>query len=139
MAGTAVEVRFERPVLDFGGSLDPGAREIKVIEHPRMEPGADWIPYPEAETWQRMTDRVAQCMDRLAIESMPTAIIVTHECIASAIVKWRLRLLELIRYGIEFKFRPCSVAELAENESSERIIVRLNDTAHLKGDSGGTP
>jgi broad specificity phosphatase PhoE len=107
--------------------------EAKLIELPRTGPGADWIPYPGAETWRRMTERVAQCMDRLALESLPTAIIVTHECAASAIVKWRLRLPEPILYGIEFEFRPCSVAELTENEWGELIIVRLNDTAHLSG------
>jgi hypothetical protein len=32
---------------------------------------------------------------------------------------------------IEFESRPCSFTELAENERGERVIVRLNDTAHL--------
>jgi broad specificity phosphatase PhoE len=105
--------------------------EAKAIELPRTEPRVDWIPYPEAETWRRMTGRVIQCIDRLAVGSMSTAIIVTHECVASAIVKWRLRLPAPIRYGIEFEFRPCSVTKLTENEWSERVILQLNDTAHL--------
>ena len=46
-----------------------------------------------------------------------------------AIVKWRLRLPEPITYGIGFW--PCRVAELTENEWGERVIVRLNDIAHL--------
>jgi len=78
-----------------------------------------------------MAARVAQCMNRLAMGSERTAIIVTHAGSASAIVKWWLRLPEPIRYGIEFEFRPCSVTELTENEWSERVIVRLNDIAHL--------
>ncbi|MGH9853720.1 MAG: histidine phosphatase family protein, partial [Blastocatellia bacterium] len=124
MTAAAIAKRLEIEVFEDAGlrAFNNGQAkgltngEAKLIELPRTEPGADWIPYPEAETWRRMTDRVAQCMDRLAIESMSTSIIVTHECVASAIVKWRLRLPEPILYGIEFEFRPCSVAELTENE-----------------------
>ena len=139
MTAAAIAKRLEIEVYE-----DAGLREInngrakgltkseaKVIELPRTEPGVDWIPYPEAESWRQMTDRVAQCIDRLTIESEPTAIIVTHAGSASAIVKWWLRLPEPIRYGVEFEFRPCSVTELTENEWGERVIVRLNDTAHL--------
>jgi len=139
MTAAAVAKRLEIEVIEDAGIREfnnGGAKgltnnEAKVIELPRTEPVVDWIPYPEAETWRQMTDRVAQCMDRLTIESEPTAVIVTHAGSASAIVKWWLRLPESISYAIEFKFRPCSVTELTENEWNERVIVRLNDTAHL--------
>jgi 2,3-bisphosphoglycerate-dependent phosphoglycerate mutase len=139
MTAAEISKRFEIQVFEDAGlrEFNNGrARgltisEARAIEYPRTEPCADWIAYPEAETWRQMTDRVAQCMDRLAIESKSTAIIVTHAGAASAIVKWWLRLPEHIRYGIEFYFRPCSVTELIENEWSERVIVRSNDIAHL--------
>jgi hypothetical protein len=70
-------------------------------------------------------------MNRPAIESTPAAIIIAHERVASAIVKWRLRLPEPVRCGIDFETRPCSITELTENEWSERVIIRLNDTANL--------
>jgi len=138
MTAAAVAKRLEIGVVEDAGlrEFNNGRAngmtnsEAKLIENPRTEPGADWIPYPEAETWRRMTERVAQCMDRLATAAKPTAIIVTHAGAVSAIVKWWLRLPEPIRYGIEFESRPCSVTELTENEWSVRVIVRLNDTAH---------
>ena len=128
-----IEVFEDAGLREFNNGRAKGLSNIeaKAIELPRTEPGEDWIPYPEAETWRQMSDRVAQCMDRLAIKSNPTAIIVTHAGAASAIVKWWLRLPEPTRYGVEFEARPCSVTELIENEWSERVIVRLNDTAHL--------
>jgi 2,3-bisphosphoglycerate-dependent phosphoglycerate mutase len=139
MTAAAVAKRFEIEVnedaglreLNNGRARGLSISEAKAIELPRTEPAVDWTPYPEAESWRQMSDRIAQCMDRLAKELEQSAIIVTHAGSASAIVKWWLRLPEPIRYGIEFEFRPCSVTELTENEWSERVIVRLNDIAHL--------
>ena len=98
----------------------------------RTEPAVDWRAYPEAETWREMTDRAAQCMERLARRSSPTAIVVSHAGSATAVVKWWLRLPEPMQHVVHFEFRPCSVTELVESEWGERVLVRLNDTAHLR-------
>jgi broad specificity phosphatase PhoE len=124
---------------------DPGLRELnngraagltqaeaKDRELPRTEPAVDWTPYPEAETWRAMTDRVAECMEQLARHASPTVIVVSHGGSATAVVKWWLRLPDTTRHQVHFEFRPCSVTELVENEWGERVLVRLNDIAHLE-------
>ncbi|MCI0338031.1 MAG: histidine phosphatase family protein [Acidobacteria bacterium] len=139
MTATVIGRRLELGIVEDRGlrELNNGIaaglseEEAKIIELPRTEPGIDWIPYPEAETWRRMTDRVSECMSRLALESKATAIVVTHAGAATAIVKWWLRLEEPYKHSIDFEFRSCSITELAESEWRERVIVRLNDIAHL--------
>jgi probable phosphoglycerate mutase len=110
--------------------------EAKKLELPRTEPAVDWRPYPEAETWRAMTDRITQCMERLARRSSPTAIVVTHAGAATAVVKWWLRLPGTISHQVDFVFRPCSVTEFVVNEWGERVLVRLNDAAHLQAMAG---
>jgi probable phosphoglycerate mutase len=139
MTAAAIAQRLGLSVVE-----DPGLREInngraagltlaeaKSLELPRTESAVDWMPYPEAETWRAMTDRVAHCMERLARHASPTVIVVSHGGSATAVVKWWLRLPEESKHQIHFEFRPCSVTELLENEWGERVLVRLNDTAHL--------
>jgi broad specificity phosphatase PhoE len=130
--------------LDVSVNLEPGLRELnngraagltsseaKAIANPVTHPAIDWVPYPGAETWRQMTDRVAACMDRLERLSEETAVIVAHTGSGSALVKWWLRLPEEVRHGAHFEFRPASITELTENEWSERVVRRLNDATHL--------
>lgn len=123
----------DRGLRELNNGLAAGLteEEAKIIELPRTEPGIDWIPYPEAESWRMMTNRVSECMSRLAMESKSTAIVVTHAGAATAIVKWWLRLEEPYKHSIDFEFRSCSISELTESVWGERVIVRLNDIAHL--------
>jgi 2,3-bisphosphoglycerate-dependent phosphoglycerate mutase len=123
--------------LDNGRAAGLTQAEAKHLQLPRTEPAVDWMPYPEAETWRAMTDRVAQCMERLAHHSSPTVIVVSHAGAATAVVKWWLRLPDATKHQVDFEFRPCSITELAVSEWGERVLVRLNDTAHLQAMSGG--
>ena len=106
--------------------------EARALARPRTEPLIDWQHYPDAETWRQMTDRVAACMERLARESVSTAIVVSHAGSGSAIVKWWLGLPESCRHVINFDLELASITELRENDWRERVIARLNDTAHLR-------
>lgn len=130
----------------LGGAarLDPGLRELdngqaagltnaaaRALARARTEPLLDWQHYPGAETWRQMTDRVAACMERLALGSDSTAIVVSHAGSGTAVIKWWLGLPESCRHSINFDLDPASLTELCENEWRERVIVRLNDTAHL--------
>jgi broad specificity phosphatase PhoE len=139
MTAAAIAERLGLSVME-----DPGLRELnngraagltqaeaKQLELPRTEPAVDWTPYPEAETWRAMTDRVVRCLERLARQASPTTIVVSHGGAGKVVVKWWLRLPEATQHRVHFEFRPCSVTELTENEWGERVVVRLNDAAHL--------
>ena len=131
--------------LQVACTLEPGLREInngvavgltwqeaKKIERPETEPFLHWIPYPDAESWSMMTERVFAAMERLAATCPFTAIVVTHGIAAVAVIQWWLRLDPRCRQGISFELDAASVTELGTNARRERTIVRLNDTAHLE-------
>ena len=130
--------------LGIEPALDAGLRELdngqaagltsagaRALARPPTDPLVDWQHYPGAETWRQMTDRIAACMERLAQRSEATAIIVSHGGSGTAVVKWWLGLPESCRHSINFELQPASVTELTVNQWRERVIVRLNDTAHL--------
>jgi broad specificity phosphatase PhoE len=125
--------------------LDPGLRELdngeaaglssaaaRAIARPQSEPLIDWQHYPGAETWRQMTDRTAACMDRLGTQAQATVIVVAHGGSGTAVIKWWLGLPESCRHSINFELAPASISELLDNEWRERMVVRLNDTAHLE-------
>jgi len=119
--------------LNNGSAAGLTKSQAKDIELPATDPMIDWVPYPEAESWRMMADRVFEQLDALAAEVSETAVIVTHANAGIAVVQWWLRLPEVARAGISFELDPCSITWLNTNGWAERTIVKLNDTSHLTG------
>jgi broad specificity phosphatase PhoE len=146
-------IRAAETARIIGGALSipsiphPGLRELnngraagltraqaEAIALPLTEPAVDWVPYPEAESWRQMERRVFECLEEIAeqcADSSEPVILVTHGNSGVAVLAWWLRLCEPCRRTISFELDACSVTELQQNEFGERMIVRLNDTAHL--------
>ena len=133
-AALGVACRLELALRELGNGVAAGLtqEEAKRIELPRTEPAIDWVPYPEAESWRMMAERVFAGMERIDRACPSTAIVVTHGNAGVAVIQWWLRLCERCREGISFELDPASVSELAINAWQERTIVRLNDTGHLQ-------
>ncbi len=133
-APLGVECRLEPGLRELGNGVAAGLThvEAKRIELPLTEPAIDWVPYPEAESWRMMTERVFSTMDRIDSLCPSTAVVVTHGNAGVALIQWWLRLDERCRQGISFELDPASISELAINAWHERTIVRLNDTGHLR-------
>lgn len=125
--------------------LHPGLREIEVgkangltpeeaaaIAQPLSEPTWDWVPFPGAESWGAMVERVWRAMDEIAADPATTAIVVAHAGSGSAAIQWWLQLSEPSCQRAMFELAPASVSELALNAWGERTLVRLNDTGHLE-------
>jgi probable phosphoglycerate mutase len=140
MTANVIAARLAVPV-----TLDAGLRELnngkaaglttegaRAIELPRTEPELDWIPYPGAESWRQMTRRLASCMERLARNGAATIVIVGHADAGTAIVKHWLRFSESAGALVHFVLDACSITELSEDHRGRRVLVRLNDTAHLR-------
>jgi probable phosphoglycerate mutase len=136
--------RFIADALRVDSLFEPGLREINngvaanktleeatKIELRETEPRHDWIPYPDAESWTMMSDRVSGALARIADSCPSTAIIVTHGLAGIAVIHWWLELDGPSRGRISFELDPASITELRINSYNERTIVRLNDTAHL--------
>jgi broad specificity phosphatase PhoE len=133
-AALGVECRLEPGLRELNNGAAAGLTraEAKRLELPVTEPAMDWVPYPGAESWRMMVDRVSAAMDRIDRSCPATAVVVTHGNAGVAAIQWWLRLCESCRQGISFELDAAGVTELALNAWQERMIVRLNDTCHLQ-------
>jgi len=132
-----VESRLEPALRELNNGIAAGLThaEAKRIELPITEPVVDWVPYPEAESWRMMTERVFAVMEWIerACSSTAAVVVVTHGNAGVAVINWWLRLCEPCRQGLSFELDPASISELTINSWRERTIVRINDTSYLKG------
>jgi probable phosphoglycerate mutase len=123
---------------------EPGLREINNgaaagltweeadrIQLPKTEPAIHWLPYPYAESWYMMGERVAGAMERISRACPSTTIVVTHGGSGKEVITWWLRLNDGCRERVSFELDPASISELAISPRNERTLVRLNDTGHL--------
>jgi broad specificity phosphatase PhoE len=132
-AALSVECQLEPALREIGNGVAAGLTqdEAKRIELPMTQPAIDWVPYPGAESWRMMTERVFAGMDRIERACRSTGVVVTHGNAGVAVIQWWFRIGEQCREGISFELDAASVSELAVNAWGERTIVRLNDVSHL--------
>lgn len=113
--------------LNNGDAAGMAEQEALSIRNPITEPLVDWRPYPGAENWREMSERVIAFMegvrDRLIV-------LVAHGGSANAAITWWLRL-GIGEKLISFELEPCSISRFSENIWGERTVIKVNDTAHL--------
>ena len=93
-------------------------------------PILDWIPYPNAESWNMMRERIHSFLDT-EIDNKFNYLIVSHANAIVEIINWYLKL-SLDESNVSFDIDPCSITILYQNEWGENTINRLNDTSHLQ-------
>jgi broad specificity phosphatase PhoE len=131
----ALEARFyeELREINNGDAIDLTRTAAKIIEQPITEPIQDWVPYPNAESWRMMADRVGGFMELLNPLVSDTAILVTHGNVGVAIIQWWMGLRSPVVPAISFELEPASITILTLNFWNERTLAKLNDTSHLQG------
>jgi len=131
----AMEPHFyeELRELNNGDAINLSRAKAKEIEQPITEPLHEWVPYPHAESWRMMTERIHGFMELLNPLVADTAIVVTHGNTGVAIIQWWLGLTVPVIPAISFELDPASITILRLNFWNERAIAKLNDTAHLHG------
>jgi len=116
--------------LNNGAAANLTKAEAEKIVIPITQPTLDWAPYPGAESWRRMSERVMAFMESIKDGENDLALLIVHAGSGNAVVHWWLGL----GHGgqnTSFTFDPCSISRLTANEWGERVIEKLNDTAHL--------
>jgi len=128
-----VEPVFDGDLREFnnGQAANMTVEEAREIQHPPTQPLVDYVPYPGAENWRQMNERVSGCMERVEVECPDTAVIITHSLSATAVVNWWLGLGPDEWGRISYDFDPASITVLTINQFGQRTISRLNDTRHL--------
>ncbi len=117
--------------LNNGEAANLTTEEAREMQNPPTEPLVDYVPYPGAESWRQMSERVGDCLQRIDGECPDTAVIVTHEGAAKAVVHWWLGLGPEHWESISYDFAHASMTMLTVNRFDQRTISRLNDTRHL--------
>ena len=122
-----------RALREFDNGMAAGKTlgEARLLEAPRRPPYEDWQPYPGAETTRRFRARVAALLDSLREGPDALAVLVTHEGTLRHIVWWWLGLDLEAAAGRSVECLPTGLTVLRTNAWGERVIERLNDTAHL--------
>lgn len=118
--------------LNNGEAKGRTAEDARRIKLPVTEPTVDWVPYPGAESWKTMSLRVIRFMDSISCHSSDESlIIISHGNAGVAIIHWWLGLGEEFWSRISFELDCGSITQLTENRWGERVVAKLNDTAHL--------
>jgi probable phosphoglycerate mutase len=124
--------RPELRELNNGIARGKSRDEAKGLALPVTEPTLDWVPYPEAESWRMMSERVFSGMDAIAErEQNETVLVVSHGNALVAVVHWWLGLGEEYWSRVSYEFGCGSITRLMTNVWRERSISCLNDTCHL--------
>ncbi|WP_407655232.1 histidine phosphatase family protein [Alicyclobacillus dauci] len=63
-------------------------KEAEDFEIPISEPIIDWAPYPHAESWGTMHDRVIGFTEQIKNDDYDTTVIVSHGGPIVAIIHW---------------------------------------------------
>jgi broad specificity phosphatase PhoE len=90
----------------------------------------DWQMYSGAETMRQLYERITRCMESLTSLGVPL-VIVSHGGPIVQIVNWWLKLDIKTIPNVHFHTDPASLTVLTSNKLDDRIILRLNDIAHL--------
>jgi 2,3-bisphosphoglycerate-dependent phosphoglycerate mutase len=130
----ALDVYFSPALreLNNGVARNLSQAEATRIELPRTESSLDWIPYPEAESWRMMFQRVAAFLVHTEAATPEPPLIVSHGNAMTCIILWWLRLTEDRHLeSLTFDLEPCSVTRLRLDSHGNRCVLKVNDTAHL--------
>jgi len=135
--GLCPEYRAELRELNNGSAMNRTLEEAVRMALRLTKPTLDWVPYPGAESWRAMTDRIMIFLRGVVDQTQEDSIlIVSHGNAMVAIVHWWLDLDETHWSSISYDFDCGSVTHLSVNEWGEKVISKLNDTSHLR-DTGG--
>jgi probable phosphoglycerate mutase len=130
--GLAPELSGGLRELNNGIARGRTVAEAAALELPRTESGLDWIPYPEAESWRKMYDRVSAFYSGLRERGCNDCVVVSHGNAMICLINAFLGLTtdENLR-DLMYTIRPCSITHLSLEPDGVRRVVRLNDVSHL--------
>ncbi|MCX8053637.1 MAG: histidine phosphatase family protein [Armatimonadetes bacterium] len=116
--------------LNNGTAAGLKIEDASKILNPITGALVDWAPFPGAETWRQMSERVESFLDRIRDDNSELVVLVAHGGSANAAICWWLEL-TIGRHNISFELDPCSISRLNKTRYGEKNVVKTNDTSHL--------
>jgi probable phosphoglycerate mutase len=106
--------------------------DAQALELPRTQPELDWIPYPGAESWRMLYERVASFYAGLEAEGRDSCVVVSHGHAMVCLINSFLGLTTDENLAkLVYELRPCSISHLRTDPDGSKRVVRLNDVSHL--------
>jgi probable phosphoglycerate mutase len=118
--------------LNWGIAKDMPLEEAHTIELETTEPLIDWVPFPEAESWRMLHQRIVPFLEKIHESESGTVLIVSHGNAIEECIYWWLEFPIDRRREIGFHSAPCSITHLGVNEWQQKTIVFLNRVGHLQ-------
>lgn len=118
--------------INNGVATGKTREEVKHLFIKPTRPLIDWAPYPGAENWMQLHRRVATTMDRVYKDIEENFIVVGHGGSLHHVIFWWLKLPTNIIDDINFGLDNGCLTILSLSALDQRLLVRLNDTSHLR-------
>jgi probable phosphoglycerate mutase len=130
--GLPLELSPSLRELNNGVAANCTAADAKTLELPRTQPDLDWIPYPGAESWRMLYERVASFYAALEADGRDDCVVVSHGQAMICLINRFLGLTTDENLSkLMYELRPCSISHLRADPDGSRRVVRLNDISHL--------
>ena len=117
--------------LNWGIAIDMPLEEAQKLELKKTEPLFDWVPFPEAESWRMLHERIAPALVKIHSKEPDTVIIVSHGNVIEECIFWWLDFSLEMRRTTAFGTDPCSITLLGTNDWQQHTMEFLNRIDHL--------
>jgi broad specificity phosphatase PhoE len=117
--------------LNWGVVTDIPLEDAKKSELKKTEPLIDWIPFPGAENWRMLHERINAFLKKNDKREFDTVLIVSHGNPIEECIYWWLDFTLEMRRDISFDIAPCSITHLRVNDWGKKTIAFLNRVEHL--------
>jgi probable phosphoglycerate mutase len=117
--------------INWGIAIDIPLQDAKKLELEKTEPLYDWIPFPEAESWRMLHERVTPFLDSMATIELDAFLIVSHANVIEECIFWWLQSPLESRRNISFEIATSSITYLHITDWEQRSIALLSGVDHL--------
>jgi len=117
--------------LSWGVATDMPLEEVHELELEKTEPLLDWVPFPEAESWRMLHQRITPFLNEINSCNFDSVLIVSHQNIIEECIFWWLEAPLKMRREIAVDVAPCSITHLRVNDWQKKTIALFNNTDHL--------
>ncbi len=118
--------------LNWGIAKDMPLDEARKLELEKTEPLVDWVPFPEAESWRMLHQRLVPFLEKIHRGRFETVLLVSHANVIEECIFWWLEFSIEKRREISFNTALCSLSHLKLNDWHQKTVAFLNRVDHLQ-------
>ena len=102
--------------INWGIAVDMPLEEARKLELEKTEPLLDWVPFPQAESWRMLHERVVPFLEKIHLQESGEVMIVSHASVLGECIHWWLEQPLEMRRKITFNTALCSITYLSTND-----------------------